>query len=83
MYAAQNSYAFIGPMVATQNLRASLPSMIYNGQVQQQRIAYQQQYYDWYMEKLDLSNPNLFNFYGGSVYYGGSTNSGNNWGYSF
>lgn len=77
MYAAENSYAFMGPMIATQQLRARLPGMVYTGMAQQQALAYQEQYYDWYTQQMDLTNPNLFNYYGGSVYYG------SNFGYSF
>ncbi|WP_040314185.1 hypothetical protein [Bacteriovorax sp. BAL6_X] len=81
MYAAHNSYAFIGPMISTQQLRAQLPGYIYTGRVQQQQLAYQQQYYDWYMNKLDLSNQRMFSgsnspFYSSYDFYA-------NYGYSF
>ncbi|WP_419172336.1 hypothetical protein [Halobacteriovorax sp.] len=68
MYAAEQSYKFMGPMIATQQLRAQLPSAIYTGMYQEQQIAYREQYYDWYMEKLDLSDANMFGFWGGPFY---------------
>ncbi len=82
MYAAQNSYRFMGPMIATQSLRGQIPGQIYAGQANEQRMAYQEQYYDWYMENLDLSNSNMFNTYYGSPFYSGSSYT-NNFGYAF
>lgn len=75
MYAANKSYAFMGPMIATQQLRAQLPGAILSGQYHQQRLAYQEQYYDWYMENLDLTNPYLFGSSYGGVFYSNSASN--------